>query len=203
MKPRQVGILLFDDVEVLDFAGPFEVLSITEYEQGGGNPFSVKTISDNGKLVSARNGLKIQPDYGFGNTPELDILIIPGGPGAFMIEKPNVIDWIGQQSRKTEILASVCTGAFMLARAGVLDGKKATTHWNFIDLLEKKYPEILVQRDVKYVDEGTIITSAGVTAGIDMSLHLVSKLVDNRAAENTARRMEYHRNEHLISEERV
>lgn len=193
MKQKQVGILLFDDVEVLDFAGPFEVLSITEYEQGGGNPFTVKTISETGGMVSARNGLKIQPDYGIANIPQLDILVIPGGPGHYAIEtqNQNVIEWIARRSLNAEIVASVCTGAFLLAKAGLLDGKKATTHWRSLDRLENDYPNISVQRDVKYVDEGSVITSAGISAGIDMALHLVSRLAGNQAAVNTARRMEY------------
>ncbi|MGE5380789.1 MAG: DJ-1/PfpI family protein, partial [Methylocystaceae bacterium] len=190
---KKVGILLFDDVEILDFAGPFEVLSIAEAEPGGGNPFAVKTISETGELVTGRNGLKIQPDYGFKDQVDFDIIIIPGGPGTYQIETQNdsVIGWIREQASKAEITASVCTGAFLLAKAGILKGKKATTHWRSLDRLGNEYPQVLVQRGIKYVDEGSVITSAGISAGIDMALYLVRKLVGNQVAVNTARRMEY------------
>ncbi|MGE5370449.1 MAG: DJ-1/PfpI family protein [Solirubrobacterales bacterium] len=193
MKQKNVGILLFENVEVLDFAGPFEVFSISEYENGEGNPFVVRTISETGRLVTARNGLKVQPDNGLSDSPKLDILIIPGGPGTYEIETKNraVIEWIDQQAREVEVLASVCTGAFLLAKAGLLDGRRATTHWRSLDRLENEYPKIMVQRGIKYVDEGSIITSAGISAGIDMSLYLVGKLIGKQAALNTAKRMEY------------
>ncbi|MGE5397767.1 MAG: DJ-1/PfpI family protein [Chitinophagales bacterium] len=193
MESRMVGIMLYNDVEVLDFAGPFEVFSIAEPQGGEAPPFKVVTISETGSLVSARNGLKIQPDYGIADAPGLDILIIPGGPGFYEIETRNqrVIDWIADQAGKLDMVASVCTGAFLLAKAGLLKGRKATTHWAHLERLASQYPDITVLRDIKFVDEGSIITSAGVSAGIDMSLYLVSKLVGEQAAINTARRMEY------------
>lgn len=127
MSQRTVGILLFNEVEVLDFAGPFEVFSITTLHNSNDKLFNVSTISENGELVTARNGLKVYPDYSFVNHPSFDIVIIPGGYGAEEIEinNPNVINWIKNQQAKVEFMTSVCTGALLLAKAGILDGKKS------------------------------------------------------------------------------
>lgn len=153
VKKYTVGILLFNEVEVLDFAGPFEVFSYAS--------FSVKTVAQTKDLINARNGLKIQSDYDFCDAPNFDILIIPGGYGASEIEinNPSVINWIKEQLNSVEIMASVCTGAFLLAKSGLLNGKQVTTHWRHIDRLEKEYTEVQVKRNIKYVDEGSIITS--------------------------------------------
>lgn len=134
MHQRTVGILLFNEVEVLDFAGPFEVFSITTLLESNEKPFIVKTISENGELVTARNGLKVKPDYSFANHPSFDIVIIPGGFGAEQIEINNssVIEWIKNQQSRVEFMTSICTGALLLAKAGILDGKKATTHWRIL-----------------------------------------------------------------------
>ncbi|MBT2653185.1 MULTISPECIES: DJ-1/PfpI family protein [Oceanobacillus] len=193
MSQRTVGILLFNEVEVLDFAGPFEVFSITTLHNSNDKLFNVSTISENGELVTARNGLKVYPDYSFVNHPSFDIVIIPGGYGAEEIEisNPNVINWIKNQQAKVEFMTSVCTGALLLAKAGILDGKRATTHWMDLDRLEKEYSSVLVQRDTKFIDEGSIITSGGISAGINMSFHLISRLHGIEVAKETAKRMEY------------
>ncbi|KAA0560435.1 DJ-1/PfpI family protein [Bacillus sp. CH30_1T] len=193
MQQRTVGILLFNDVEVLDFAGPFEVFSVATLPNSNEKPFIVKTLSENGDLVTARNGLKVFPDFSFANHPSLDIVIIPGGYGAEQIEinNPSIIEWIKSQQSKTEFLTSVCTGALLLAKAGILDGRKATTHWMDIDRLKHEFPKVSVQRDVKFVDEGSIITSGGISAGINMSFHLISRLHGKDVAVETAKRMEY------------
>ncbi len=143
----KVGILIFNEVEVLDFAGPFEVFSLAE--KNNKKLFNVTTISEKGEIIHARNGLKIQPDLCFNNDLDFDILIIPGGYGAEEIEINNkrVIDWIIKQSAKVKILASVCTGAFLLAESGILDDKKATTHWMDCSRLEKEYPKIKVIKE--------------------------------------------------------
>ncbi|PRS08531.1 AraC family transcriptional regulator [Bacillus atrophaeus] len=191
-----VGILLFDDVEVLDFAGPFEVFSVTAVTDQKGDkrkPFSVKTISETGEPVKARNGLTVSPDYSIEQAPAFDILIVPGGPGARNTEIHNdrLIDWIKERSASVELLLSVCTGALLLAKAGVLDGKKATTHWASYDRLEQEFPEVEVVREVKYTDGGHIVTSGGISAGINMSFHIVRRLLGEQAAKQTAKRMEY------------
>jgi transcriptional regulator GlxA family with amidase domain len=188
----RVGSFLFNKVEVLDFAGPFEVFSLTTLENDE-KPFVVETVSEKGNLVNARNGLKVQPDYNFDNMPQFDILIIPGGPGARdqEIHNDNVIKWIANQMQNVEIMTSVCTGALLLAKAGLLKGKKGTTHWASLERLKKEFPEVDVQQGVKYVDEGNIVTSGGISAGINMSFHIVKRLLGTEVAQKTAKRMEY------------
>ncbi len=186
-----VGILIFNEVEVLDFAGPFEVFSIAAKDNE--KLFKVITISEDGEIVHARNGLKVQPDASFTQELDLDILIIPGGYGAEEIEIKNekVIKWIKVQKEKVKILASVCTGAFLLAESGILDNKRATTHWMDISRLENEYPKINVIKNTRFVDESDIITSGGISSGINMSFHIVKKLFGVPIAEMTAKRMEY------------
>ena len=193
MSCRKIGILLFNEVEVMDFAGPFEVFSITENEVGKEKAFEVHTIARKKELIIARNGLKIQPDYDFHDAPQFDILIIPGGYGAEEIEIHNqeTIDWIKSSFTRVQMMASVCTGAFLLAKAGLLDGRQATTHWMDLDRLEEHYPQVRVIRDVKFVDAFPIITSGGISAGINMSFYIVKKLLGLKVAKITAKRMEY------------
>jgi transcriptional regulator GlxA family with amidase domain len=135
----------------------------------------------------------VQPDYSFTSAPQFDILIIPGGYGAENIEINNqsLIGWIQEQWKKAELTTSVCTGALLLAKAGLLNGKTATTHWMDIDRLEAEFPEVIVKHNVKFVDEQSIMTSAGISAGINMSFHIVGKLLGVEVAEATAKRMEY------------
>lgn len=189
----KVGILLFDEVEVLDFAGPFEVFSVTTYEDFTTNAFHVSTVSETGERVMARNGLKVDPDYSFDHAPEFDIIVVPGGPGAkeTQVNNPRVIEWITDQMTKVKIMTSVCTGAFLLAKAGLLDGKEATTHWLSYEKFEESFPKVKLQRDVKFVDQGNILTSGGVSAGINLSLHIVQRLLGKELASNLARGIEY------------
>ena len=190
-KKIKVGIFVFNEVEVMDFAGPFEVfsLALTNNEKA----FEVITIGEIGTVVSARNGLKVVPNAKFSDEMELDVLIIPGGYGAeeYEIENKVVLNWILDQSKKTEILASVCTGALLLAECGLLDHKKATTHWMDLDRLENEYSKIDVIRGVKFVDEGSILTSGGISAGINMSFHIVKRILGVEEARSIAKRMEY------------
>ncbi|MFB6367357.1 DJ-1/PfpI family protein [Paenibacillus elgii] len=197
-KKWSVGIFVFDDVEVLDFAGPFEVFSVTEYSDQDmdtpeSNPFLVKLVSEKGELVQACNGLKVQPDYSFDNAPHFDILVIPGGISAREKEIYNekVIQWISQRMGSVELMLSVCTGALLLAKAGLLNGKMATTHWASYDRLENEFPAVTVKRNVKFVDEGNIVTSGGISAGINMSFHVVKRLLGSEVARTTAKTMEY------------
>ncbi|MFC5406073.1 DJ-1/PfpI family protein [Cohnella soli] len=197
MKPWKVGILLFDDVEVLDFAGPFEVFSVTVLNRGQPDlfqPFEVQTISETGGLVVACNGLKVQPDYSFHSAPAFDLLVIPGGLGTRReIHNEHLIDWIRQRFEDVQLqwMTSVCTGALLLAKAGLLNGKRATTHWASLEWLRTDFPETTVVDGVKYVDEDRIVTSAGISAGIHMAFHMVERLLGTEVAEETARVMEY------------
>ncbi|WP_019506762.1 DJ-1/PfpI family protein [Pleurocapsa sp. PCC 7319] len=187
----KVGIVIFNEVEVLDFAGPYEVFS--KASKGNEKLFEVKTIGETGEIISARNGLKVLPDLSYQNEPISDILIVPGGYGAEEIEikNPVMIEWLQSQENKVEILASVCTGALLLAEAGILDNKKATTHWMDYDRLEKEYPKVEVVRGVKFVDEGHILTSGGISAGINMSFYIIKRLFGAKVVKDLAKRMEY------------
>lgn len=191
MNKWSVGIFLFNEVEVLDFAGPFEVFSTTKVHEE--KPFTVYTVSQNGEMITARNGLKVKPDYSIEDLPPVDILIIPGGKGARENEVKNdiVINWVRQQMKEVKLMTSVCTGALLLAKAGLLEGLKATTHWASIQTFKKDFPNVEVMENVKFVDEGHIITSAGISAGINMSFHIVKNLLGVEIAEETAKNMEY------------
>ncbi|ASZ20337.1 AraC family transcriptional regulator [Bacillus cereus] len=191
MNKWSVGIFLFNEVEVLDFAGPFEVFSITKVHEE--KPFTVYTVSQNGEMITARNGLKVKPDYSIEDLPPVDILIIPGGKGARENEVKNdiVINWVREQMKEVKLMTSVCTGALLLAKAGLLEGLKATTHWASIQTFKKDFPNVEVMENVKFVDEGHIITSAGISAGINMSFHIVKNLLGVEIAEETAKNMEY------------
>lgn len=192
---KTVGILLFEDVEVLDAFGPFEVFSVAQTadsEDLGRNLFQVVTISETGDSLQTRGGLVVTPHHSFTNHPPLDILLVPGGYGTrAQVKNEAVLDWLRERTAEAELRTSVCTGAFLYAEIGLLDGHAATTHWGSIDRLRTGYPDIDVQQDVRFVDEGTIITSAGISAGIDMALHVVARLHGTDAARATARYMEY------------
>jgi transcriptional regulator GlxA family with amidase domain len=195
---RTVGIVIFDDVEVLDACGPFEVFSVTRALGPGREEtptplFHVLMLAETASTVTCVGGLQIVPQATFAEHPPLDLLIIPGGHGARHVQQHNpvLLDWMVAQQPSVEILASVCTGAFVLAARGLLDGRRATTHWARIETLRAQFPRVTVLSDVRYVDEGAIITSAGISAGIDMSLHLVARLHGHEIAAATARRMEY------------
>ena len=190
-----VGILIFDDVEVLDFCGPFEVFSVAR--PAGENSdefklFTALTIAEEDKIIICRGGLLVKPHATIEHHPQLDILVIPGGQGTRR-ERHNsrLLDWIVQQDQRTNLTTSVCTGAFLLAERGLLDRHQATTHWASIEWMRNTYPAIDMVADARVVDQGHIITSAGISAGIDMSLHIVSRLYGIDVAEWTARRMEY------------
>lgn len=186
-----VGILIFNEVEILDFAGPFEVFSITE-NQNFQKIFNVFTIAENKTSIFARNGLEIIPKYSIENHIDIDILIIPGGYGAENTEYKNkkIINWIIDKNKNTTFTCSVCTGAIILAETKLLNNKKATTHWMDLDRLRNDYPLIEVLNE-KFVESGKIITSGGISAGINMSLYIIKKLFGKEIAILTAKRMEY------------
>lgn len=192
----QIGLYVYDQVEVLDFAGPYEVLTTAARVHGRGAPgrpplFEVCTIGRTRAPVRARAGLKIEPDCGLSEHPRLDALIVPGGVVTAELDKPDVIAWVQAQSGIVPLVASVCTGAFLLARAGCLDGLEATTHWEDIADLRRMFPAVRVREGLRWVDQGSLVTSAGISAGIDMTLHLVERLCSRDLAERTARQMEF------------
>lgn len=153
----QVGIYIFDNVEVLDFAGPYEDFTCASRVNRGETPlFNVFTVGESLTPVHARAGLKIDPDFSLADHPDIDCLIIPGGVINAELDKQNVIEWICQQSSKAKITASVCTGAFLLAAAGILEGKSATTHWEDIADLRAMFPQLAVKEGVRWVDEGRL-----------------------------------------------
>lgn len=200
MKKYNVCILIFDDVEVLDFAGPFEVFSRTRLTPGVESrrndesaPFNVFTIAKEATAITAVGGLKVTPGFTFDTAPKIDILVVPGGFGTREIIKDNsILDWVKSVTEKTELTTSVCTGAIVYAQLGLLKNKKATTHWGSLELLSKLDGTIDIQSRVPFVDDG-IITSAGVAAGIEMSFYVVEKLCGKNVADETAEYIEFKR----------
>jgi transcriptional regulator GlxA family with amidase domain len=193
---RNVGIYIFDEIEVLDLGGPFEVFSTASRMKARLAPdapksFEVFTVAETMRSVRARGGLVVQPTFEIANHPAIDVFIVPGGVVTVELRRERMIDWMTHTAGGAELTASVCTGAFLLAKAGLLHGKNVTTHWEDIDDFRAMFPNIPVQGDQRWIDEGTIITSAGISAGIDMSLHLVARLESEELAIRTARQMDY------------
>jgi transcriptional regulator GlxA family with amidase domain len=190
---RTVGIYIFDNVEILDFAGPYEVFTCASRVAGGGDdaPFRVRTIGASTAPVRARAGLVLHPEATFADCGPVEVLIVPGGVVGAELARPEVIAWIGRMAREAELTASVCTGALLLAAAGLLDGREATTHWEDVAELQAGWPQVKVRADQRWVDTADVVTSAGISAGIDMSLHLVERLASRELAERTARQMDY------------
>jgi transcriptional regulator GlxA family with amidase domain len=191
---RMIGILVYDEVEVLDFAGPFEVFSTANrmcrrHEDHGTDPFRVAVIGESSSPVRARGGLTIQPDHGIDDAPDCDALIVPGGDESVALGRSSLMGWLRARVPEQTILASVCTGAFLLAEAGHLRRRRATTHHEDIARFRAAYPDLKVIEEVRWVDEDRVLTSAGVSAGIDMSLHLVARLSGDRIASETAANM--------------
>ena len=193
---RNVGIYIFDEIEVLDLGGPFEVFCTasrmkSRLQPGAKKPFEVFTIADAIRPIRARGGLMLQPNFSIANHPAIDIFIVPGGVVTAELKRDAIIEWIARTAAKSSLAASVCTGSFLLGKAGLLDGKTITTHWEDIDDFRAMFPNIPVQDKKRWVDAGKLVTSAGISAGLDMSLHLVARLEGEELAVRTARQMEY------------
>ena len=201
-----VGIYVYDEVEVLDFAGPYEVFTTAARVKARQEPntpklFDVFLIAEQEGPAHARANFNVQPHFTIQNHPAVDLLIVPGGVHTHELEKPNVIEWIAKISQQTKLTASVCTGAFLLAKAGILQSQSCTTHWEDIPDLRAMFPALDVKEETAWVDNGRIVTSAGISAGIEMALHLVTKLASKDLAVKTARQMEYTwQNENLSQE---
>jgi transcriptional regulator GlxA family with amidase domain len=200
MKRHSVAILIFDDVEVLDFAGPFEVFSRARLVPGADSrrsddsaPFDVFTIARTRDVVTAIGGLKIVPDFAWSHAPLIDILVVPGGFGTrALLQDAPTIDWIREAAASASHVTSVCTGALLLAKAGLLNNRRATTHWAGLDLLASIDPTIQIERGLRVVSD-VVVTSAGVSAGIDMAFSVVESLCGRMVADETARYIEYPR----------
>jgi transcriptional regulator GlxA family with amidase domain len=200
MERWNVGILIFDGVEVLDFAGPFEVFSrvrlipgIDSRRSEESAPFGVFTVARSRGAIQAVGGLEVVPRHSFADAPRIDLLVIPGGFGTRpLLEDREVLDWIRRTAAGSRLVTSVCTGSLLLAKAGLLDGRRATTHWGALDLLQSLGQGIAVERALRVVDDG-VITSAGVASGMDMAFQVVEKLFGRAVADETARYIEYRR----------
>jgi transcriptional regulator GlxA family with amidase domain len=196
MNRFRAGILIFPDVEVLDFAGPFEVFSVTRLNEDRRreelSPFEVTLIAESREPIIASAGMRVIPDVDLENCPPLDILVVPGGWGTRkQSENKRLIDWIEKTGNSVRTLTSVCTGSMLLGRAGLLDGLRATSHWRALDWMRDSFPEVTVESDLHVVEDGRVLTSAGISAGIDMSLKVVARYCGEAIARATARHMEY------------
>ena len=195
-----VGIFIFPDVEVLDFAGPFEVFSRTRTIPGADSrrsddsaPFKVFTVARSHDVVTAIGGLRVIPDFSWDDVPSIDLLVVPGGFGTRpLLKDRDTLEWIAQAAGRASHVTSVCTGALLLAQTGLLKGRRATTHWAAHDLLASLDSSIQVVRDARVVHDG-VFTSAGVSAGMDMAFAVVDRLCGRDVADETARYIEYPR----------
>jgi transcriptional regulator GlxA family with amidase domain len=188
---RTIGILLFDGVEELDAVGPWEVLAFwtREFPDDG---WRVVTFSRDGTPVTAAKGMTLTPQHAYGDVGALDVLLYPGGHGtrAHLADEQQ-LDWLRARRADTPLITSVCTGSLVLGRAGLLAGRPATTYWSLLDVLQQQDPTITVRPDDRFVDDGDVITSAGVSAGIDMALHLVARLAGTERARAVRRGIQY------------
>jgi transcriptional regulator GlxA family with amidase domain len=196
MDRKTVGIVIFDDIEVLDFCGPFEVFSVTrldeERRREEPSPFAVKLISERGGQITTTGGMRVAADYAFATCPKLDILCVPGGWGTRReVGNPVMLEWLRSRAAQVELLTSVCTGSMLLGFAGLLEGKRATTHWRSLDWMAGSFPATTVLRNRHVVEDGDLVTSAGISAGIDMALVVVRRYHGEAVARATARQMEY------------
>jgi transcriptional regulator GlxA family with amidase domain len=196
MKQKRVGIVIFDDVEVLDFCGPFEVFSAARLNEDSRreepSPFEVLLVAEKNGPVSASGGMQVIPHYTFHTCPKLDVLVVPGGWGTRReLKNPAMLDWLRQRAAEVETLTSVCTGSMLLGFAGRLDGLHATTHWKSLDWMRDSFPSVTVEYDQHVVEDGRVLTSAGISAGIDMALKAVARHCGEKVARAAARHMEY------------
>jgi transcriptional regulator GlxA family with amidase domain len=188
---RHIGILLFADVEELDAIGPWEVLSYWTH-QFPADGYAVNCLSRSGGLVRCAKGLVVQADYSYADVPPLDVLVYPGGKGTRpQLQDDAQLDWVRRQRAAVPLMTSVCTGSLVYAAAGLLSGRPATTHWSALDTLAGLDPTIDIRGDQRFVDDGDIITAAGVSAGIDMALHLVARLSTVEHARDVRRGIQY------------
>jgi transcriptional regulator GlxA family with amidase domain len=196
VERKRVGIVLFEEIEVLDFCGPFEVFTATRLDEDRRreepSPFEVWLVAENHAPVVTAGGMKVVPDHSFASCPGLDILVVPGGWGTRReLHNPALLEWLRLRAREVETLTSVCTGALLLGAAGLLNGRRATTHWRSLDWLRESCPMVAVDYGQHVVEDGHVLTSAGIAAGIDLALKVVARYCGEAVARTTARHMEY------------
>ncbi len=196
MERKRLGIVLFENIEVLDFCGPFEVFSVTrlneERRREEPTPFEVLLVAEENEPVVTTGGMKVIPDHTFKSCPKLDILVVPGGWGTRKeLKNPAMLNWLRIRALEVETPTSVCTGSMLLGFAGLLDGCHATTHWRSLDWMRESFPAVTVEYDKHVVEDGRIFTSAGISAGIDMALKVVARYYGEAIARATAHYMEY------------
>ena len=190
-ETRSVCIVIFDELEVLDFCGPFEVFAVTGGRQAR-RPFEVCTVAESLRPVTARGGLSINPSHSFATSVRPDVLVVPGGMGTRReMNNPTMLNWLKERAADAELVLSVCSGALLLAKIGLLDGSKATTHHAALEELRNINRTIEIDSSKRFIDNGRVIVSAGISAGIDMSLHVVARLLGKEQAMETANYMEY------------
>lgn len=191
VEVKRIGIVVFDGVEELDAIGPWEVLAFW-CRVFPGDGWDVLTLSPTGGAVRCAKGLVVQADHAFADCPPLQVLLYPGGGGAHeSVGDPARLDWVRAQRTEVPLVTSVCTGALVLAAAGLLRDKPATTHFRFLDQLAALDPTIDVRPGARFVDAGDTVTAAGISAGIDMALHLVARLAGVDRAREVRRSIEY------------
>lgn len=186
-EPRNVAILIWDNVELLDFAGPGEVFAAAGYN----GEFNVYTVGPTDAPILSQRFVTVTPEYGFAESPKPDIIVVPGGGTSSILENPAMMAWLKEAAHEAEIVMSVCTGAFVLLEAGLLEGREATTWHGRVEEFREAAPRTVVHENTRFVDNGAIVTTAGVSAGIDGALHIVARLLGDEWAQATARYMEY------------
>ncbi|MFP5245969.1 MAG: DJ-1/PfpI family protein [Thermoanaerobaculia bacterium] len=191
---RNVAVVLYEHTELLDWAGPYEVWTNAAgfAADGEAKAFNVYTVGKTTEPLISQGALKVVPDYSIENAPKPDVVIIPGGHTGMLLDDPAFFAWAKKAAEESELTLTVCTGAFVLAKAGLIDKMEVTTWYGAIESLQKQYPNVTVKDGRRFVDNGKFVTTAGISAGIDGSLHLVARLLGRRVADQVARYMEYH-----------
>ncbi|HEV7746719.1 MAG TPA: DJ-1/PfpI family protein [Pyrinomonadaceae bacterium] len=186
---RNLAIFIFDGVQIIDYTGPFEVLG--QARDNGTKLFNVYTVAEKSGPITTNMGMTVVPKYSFADMPKTDVLVLPGGNTQPGLDNPKVIKWVQDTAANAEFVMSVCNGAFYLSKAGLLDGLSATTYYGLIDELKETTPKAHVVTDQRFVDNGKIITTAGLSSGIDGSLHLIEKIAGRGRAQEVALNLEY------------
>ena len=193
MQSPTIGIVIFPDAEELDFVGPWEVFTMAKQSlPEAPDDLGVVLIAQTAEPVRCAKGMRVLPDHTFDDAPDLDIVLVPGGIGTRSeADNPVLLEWLAKIGPRCDWITSVCTGALLLQRAGLVTGKRITTHWGYLPTLREEAPEVTLVESVRYVRDGNVVTAAGVSAGIDMALWLTGQIWDVERARITQRLMEY------------